>query len=84
MIFFVISILAGVFTVLAPCILPFLPVVIGASEEGARGVSRRAVTVIGSLSVSVIVFTLLLKVSTFFIHVPTSVYAFLLTGSLIE
>jgi len=70
MIFFAISILAGVFTVLAPCILPLLPVVIGASEEGSKGISRRAFTVIGSLSVSVIAFTLLLKASTFLIDIP--------------
>ena len=70
MIFFVISVLAGVFTVLAPCILPLLPVVIGASEEGSRGISIRAITVIGSLFVSVIVFTLLLKASTLFINIP--------------
>jgi len=70
MIFFAISILAGVFTVLAPCILPLLPVVIGASEEGGEGISRRAFTVIGSLSVSVIVFTLLLKASTLLISIP--------------
>ncbi len=57
---------------LAPCILPLLPVVIGASEEGSRGVSKRALTVIGSLSVSVIVFTLLLKATTLFISIPQS------------
>jgi len=72
MIFFVISILAGIFTVLAPCILPLLPVVIGASEAGVRGVSKRALTVIGSLSVSVILFTLLLKATTLFISIPQS------------
>jgi|GEM_PF-100566 len=70
MIFFGISILAGVFTVLAPCILPLLPVVIGASEAGERRISRRALVVIGSLSVSVIVFTLLLKASTLLIDIP--------------
>jgi cytochrome c biogenesis protein CcdA len=70
MIFFIISVLAGVFTVLAPCILPLLPVVIGASEEGSRGVSKRALTVIGSLSVSVVLFTLLLKTTTLFISIP--------------
>lgn len=72
MVFLIISVLAGIFTVLAPCILPLLPVVIGASEEGTRGVSRRALTVIGSLSVSVIVFTLLLKATTLFISIPQS------------
>lgn len=55
---------------LAPCILPLLPVVIGASEEGSKGVSKRALTVIGSLSVSVIVFTLVLKATTLFISIP--------------
>ncbi len=71
MIFFAIAILAGIFTVLAPCILPLLPVVIGASEEGTtKGVSRRAFIVIGSLSISVIVFTLLLKATTLFINIP--------------
>ncbi len=70
MIFFSISILAGIFTVLAPCILPLLPVVIGASEEGSRGISKRALTVICSLSLSVVVFTLLLKATTLFISIP--------------
>lgn len=70
MIFFFIAILAGIFTVLAPCILPLLPIVVGASEEGSRGVSKRAFVVIGSLSVSVIVFTLLLKATTLFISIP--------------
>lgn len=70
MIFFLISILAGVFTILAPCILPLLPIVIGASEVGEKKVSKRAITVIGSLSISVILFTLLLKVTTYFVFIP--------------
>jgi peptide methionine sulfoxide reductase msrA/msrB len=74
MVFFVISILAGIFTVLAPCILPLLPVVIGASEEGSRRISSRALVVIGSLSLSVVFFTVLLKATTLFITVPQSVW----------
>lgn len=74
MTFFLISILAGILTVLAPCILPLLPVVVGASESGARHLSRRAVVVISSLAVSVIVFTLLLKASTIFITIPSYVW----------
>ncbi len=71
MVFFLIAILAGVFTVVAPCILPLLPIVIGASEENdKRKVSKRAMVVIGSLSVSVILFTLLLKATTVFISIP--------------
>ncbi len=74
MTFFLISVLAGVLTVLAPCILPLLPVVVGASESGARHISRRAFVVITSLAVSVIVFTLLLKASTIFITIPPYVW----------
>ncbi|MBP6860173.1 MAG: peptide-methionine (S)-S-oxide reductase MsrA [Candidatus Pacebacteria bacterium] len=82
MIFLGISILAGVFTVLAPCILPFLPVVIGASENDGRYISKRAVVVIGSLSVSVIVFTLLLKASTLLIDIPTAFWSWF-SGSIV-
>lgn len=70
MIFFFIAILAGIFTVIAPCIFPLLPIVVGSSEVGERRISQRAITVIGSLSVSVIVFTLLLKATTLFIDIP--------------
>jgi len=71
MIFFFISIFAGVLTLLAPCILPLLPIVIGASEPGSkRHVSLKATTIILSLSFSVIVFTLLLRASTLLIEIP--------------
>ena len=70
MIFFLIAILAGIFTVVAPCILPLLPVVIGASEDNEQKISKRAITVIGSLSISIILFTLLLKATTLFIPIP--------------
>ncbi len=82
MIFLGISILAGILTVLAPCILPLLPVVIGASESGERRISNRAITVISALSVSVIVFTLLLKVSTLFIDIPTAFWGWF-SGSVV-
>jgi cytochrome c-type biogenesis protein len=72
MLFFLISILAGVLTILAPCILPLLPVVIGTADGTKRGISRRAVVVIISLSISVILFTLLLKATTLFIVIPDS------------
>lgn len=71
MIFFFISVLAGILTVLAPCILPLLPIIIGSSEpEQGRHISRRALVVILSLSFSVILFTLLLKASTLLIDIP--------------
>lgn len=70
MFFFFITVLAGVLTVLAPCIFPFLPIVIGASEAGQARLSRRAVIVISSLSISVILFTILIKATTLLINIP--------------
>ncbi|NCU41304.1 MAG: hypothetical protein EOM19_01100 [Candidatus Moranbacteria bacterium] len=70
MIFFLIAVLAGILTVLAPCILPLLPIIIGSSETEDKRISKRSIIVIGSLSVSVIVFTILLKATTLFIDVP--------------
>jgi peptide methionine sulfoxide reductase msrA/msrB len=72
MTFFLIAVLSGVLTVLAPCILPLLPVVVGSGEPGVRHLSRRAITVILSLSVSVVLFTLLLKASTLLISIPST------------
>jgi len=68
MAFFLVSLGAGMLTVLAPCILPLLPVVIG---SGAAGRSRLSpFIVVGSLAGSVILFTFLLKVSTALVAVP--------------
>jgi cytochrome c-type biogenesis protein len=81
MTFFVISFLAGVLTVLAPCILPLLPVVIGA---GATGRSKATpYIVIASLGASIIIFTFLLKVSTAFITIPSSFWTYLSGGILV-
>jgi len=76
MLFFLISILAGILTVLAPCILPLLPIVIGSAEGRAKTISKKSVVIISSLSVSVVFFTLLLKVSTVFISIPNSFWAY--------
>ena len=75
MLFFGISILAGVLTVLAPCILPLLPIVIGSSDADGRRVSKRALVVISSLSASVILSTLILKASTLLIAIPQTFWS---------
>ena len=67
MILLLLSLLAGVLTVLAPCTISLLPVIVGGSLSGGQSF-RRALVVTGSLGVSVILFTLLLKVSTAFIN----------------
>lgn len=85
MILFLISFIAGVLTVLAPCILPLLPVVIGGSlsNGGASTFNKKkAFTIIMSLGLSVIVFTLLLKASTLFIDIPEYVWKWI-SGSIV-
>lgn len=78
-----ISFIAGVLTVLAPCILPVLPVIIGGSlQDGKRNISRPLV-ITGSLAISIVVFTLLLKFSTAFIDIPRSTWALISGGILI-
>ncbi|MDD5050132.1 MAG: cytochrome c biogenesis protein DipZ [Candidatus Pacebacteria bacterium] len=74
MLFLFISFVAGLLTVLAPCVLPLLPVVIGGSLSG-EGVNRKkALTIVIALGISVILFTFILKVSTSFISIPESVW----------
>lgn len=61
--------IAGMLTVLAPCVLPLLPVIIGGSVTGNTRDRRRPVIIAISLALSLIIFTLLLKATTLFIHV---------------
>jgi cytochrome c biogenesis protein CcdA/thiol-disulfide isomerase/thioredoxin len=79
---FLISFVAGVLTVLAPCVLPLLPIIVGGSVSG--GVNKaRAYTVALSLGASVILFTLLLKFSILFINIPQYTYEWFSGGILI-
>ena len=69
MILFILSFLAGLLTVLAPCTISLLPVIVGGSVGNKQSI-KKAVVVTASLGVSVVLFTLILKVSTAFIHIP--------------
>ena len=69
----VVSFMAGVLTVLAPCILPLLPVIIGGSTLTIKDYKRPIIIAL-SLATSVVVFTLLLKASTTFLMIPTYVW----------
>ena len=74
MILFLISILAGALTILAPCIFPLLPVVVGSSDAGKS--SAKTFRVILSLAFSVFIFTILLKASTLFIDIPETFWQY--------
>lgn len=73
----VISFVAGVLTILAPCVLPLLPVIVGGSlaRSGQNGNPwRRPLIVTASLALSIVLFTLLLKATTALLDVPTMVW----------
>lgn len=59
--------IAGMLTVLAPCVLPLLPVIIGGSVSGDTTNKKRPLIISVSLAVSLIIFTLLLKASALLI-----------------
>jgi cytochrome c biogenesis protein CcdA len=74
----IVSFIAGVLTILAPCVLPLLPVIVGGSVVRSDGRRRaawyRPVVISASLALSIIVFTLLLKATTALLGVPTAVW----------
>jgi len=76
-----VSFIAGILTVLAPCILPLLPVVIG-SSVGARSKATPYI-VIASLATSILIFTYLLKATTAFIAIPPFVWSYVSGGILV-
>jgi cytochrome c biogenesis protein CcdA/thiol-disulfide isomerase/thioredoxin len=75
------SFIAGILTILAPCILPLLPVIVGSSVES--GSKKRALIIAVSLAVTVVVFTLLLKASTALIDIPPAFWTYLSGGILL-
>lgn len=83
MLLLLISFVAGVLTILAPCVLPVLPVIIGGSIGGTKQDRTRPYIIGASLAASVIFFTLLLKVSTLLIGLSPDVLNWVSGGLLI-
>lgn len=72
---FLASFLAGILTILAPCVLPVLPVVLAGSLSEKQ--KWYPYLVILSLALSVVLFTVVLKASTVFIDIPQSFWKYL-------
>jgi cytochrome c biogenesis protein CcdA/thiol-disulfide isomerase/thioredoxin len=83
MLLLLISFVAGVLTILAPCVLPVLPVIIGGSVGGTAKEKARPYIIGASLAVSIVVFTLLLKVSTLLINLSPDALNWLSGGLLV-
>lgn len=69
------SFIAGILTILAPCILPVIPILIGATTDDKRSKLRPILTVTALLT-SILLFTLLLKASTVLLGVPSHVWQY--------
>jgi len=81
----ILSFIAGVLTVAAPCVLTLLPVIVGgtlARTDSKKSSWARPFVVAGSLLFSIVLFTLLLKATTAFLGVPQVVWQ-LLSGLII-
>lgn len=66
------SFIAGILTVLTPCVLPLLPIILGKSISSNN--KWRPVVIIVSLMFSITLFTILLKSISTFASVPPSVW----------
>lgn len=77
----IVSFVAGVLTILAPCILPLLPVIIGGVASQQKDL-RAPFIITASLAVSLFIFTLLLKAGTALLGIPTIVWQ-LISGGII-
>lgn len=75
------SFFAWALTILAPCVLPVLPVVLAGSITEKKPWYPYIVTL--SLAISVVLFTVLLKVSTALIDIPPEFWQYLSWGILI-
>lgn len=73
-----VSFIAGVLTILAPCVVSVIPILLARSADG---VSRRSPwAVILGLGASIIIFTVLLKATTLLLGIPQSFWQYLSGG----
>lgn len=84
----ILSFIAGVLTVAAPCVLPLLPVIVGGSllqneKEKADNKWLRPIVIAIGLAVSVVAFTLLIKATTVLLGVPQIVWQIISGGIVI-
>jgi cytochrome c-type biogenesis protein len=74
----VLSYISGVLTVLAPCVLPLLPIIIGSSVDSKN--KWKPYLVILGLVLSLTIFTILLKASTTLISIDPNFWKYLSGG----
>lgn len=76
-----VSFLAGVLTILAPCVVSVIPILLARSSTNEN--RRSPFFVIVGLSVSIIIFTVLLKATSLLLNVPSDVWKVISGGIVI-
>jgi cytochrome c biogenesis protein CcdA/thiol-disulfide isomerase/thioredoxin len=76
------SFIAGMLTVLAPCVLALLPIIVGGSVQGDVRDKKRPLVIAASLAISIFVFTLLLKASSLLVDIDPRTITYV-SGSII-
>lgn len=77
--YLLLSFLAGLLTVLAPCVFPLLPVIVGGSMA-RTGNKTRPLIILVSLAASITLFTLALRASTLLIMIDPRVWEIISGG----
>ena len=75
-----VSFIAGVLTILAPCVVSVLPILLARSGSSSK---RSLFAVIVGLSLSIIIFTVLLKATTLFLGIPQQAWQYISGGIII-
>lgn len=74
MIIILTSFFAGILSVLAPCVLPMIPILLWGGLTGGRW---KPIRIIWSAMICIFVFTYLLKISTSLVDIPTSTWSWI-------
>src|SRR4051812_42141604 len=75
--------IAGMITVLAPCVLALLPIIVGGSVQGNTEDKRRPLIIATSLAVSIFSFTLLLKATSLLVAINPRVVSYISGGIIV-
>jgi cytochrome c biogenesis protein CcdA/thiol-disulfide isomerase/thioredoxin len=76
------SLIAGMLTVLAPCVLALLPVIVGGSVQGDVRDKKRPMVIAASLAISILIFTLLLTATSLLVNIDPKTITYI-SGSII-
>lgn len=76
-----VSFIAGVLTILAPCVVSVIPILLARSADGRA--QRSPLMVVVGLASSIVIFTVLLKATTLLLAIPPQVWQYISGGIIV-